>query len=89
MGWQNIVRMTTGTVQYYKDFGKKEKGWTNNKNYPPVDDILFHLGLLSQNAAGKDPQHTQSMRVFSQGVSEILAAIFTANIEWTWTLKKL
>lgn len=50
-----------------KILAKKKKGWTNKKNYPPVDHILFHLGLLSQNAAEKHPQHTQSMRCFFKG----------------------
>lgn len=61
MGWQNIVHTSTGTVRYCQDFGKKKKKKVGQimKTVLPVDHVLFHLGLLSQNATEKDPQHVR------------------------------
>lgn len=51
MGWQNIIHISSGTVRYCKEFGKRVGQIM--KTVLPVDPVLFNLGHYLKMQWGK------------------------------------
>lgn len=83
MGWQNIIHISSGTVRYCKDFGKRVGQIM--KTVLPVDSVLFNLGHYLKMQRGKtNSTFWLEGRVFffCWKKMEFSAETSTPNSEW-------
>lgn len=80
MGWQNIIHISSGTVRYCKDFGKRVGQIM--KTVLPVDPVLFNLGHYLKMQRGKTNSTFWLEGFFCWEKMEFSAETSTPNSEW-------